>query len=158
MSCSKCHKRGHNKRTCGKSPQPQPTVPPRTVKRNPENYQDNIKSLLRIAEDKQTADPALWLLHRTEKTRGGTPQNPTWGGRGSIFQGLPRLAQNYTPGQREHVVEWLSTLTLDDLRTRQQIHNQQIGDAARAKNPAILESEQSHWAMVTEAIDRKMFG
>lgn len=55
-----------------------------------------------------------------------------------VLSTLPRYAQDYTPEQREACVEWLSRLTLADLRQRQAVMREQIGmayDAFTKKHP-----------------------
>lgn len=71
---------------------------------------------------------------------------------------FPRLAQDAKPEQVEVMVLWLTHQTLDDLRMRQGIHEQQIDLAnAQGKNTIAL-SELWKLDMTTDAVSRQQFG
>lgn len=57
---------------------------------------------------------------------------------------LPRLIRDYSPAQYEACVEWLSHLTLEDLRQRQSLMTEQIEMAfEQAKRPDNLRGEET---------------
>lgn len=77
-----------------------------------------------------------------------------------ILDTLPRLAQDYTPEQREACVEWLSNLTLTDLRQRQAVKSWEIGEAVRRRLPEeiivnLQEQDQQLFDAVSLWLDKK---
>jgi hypothetical protein len=77
---------------------------------------------------------------------------------------LPRLAQDYTPEQREACVTYLATLPLAELRDRQSIKNSEIGTAYDTSARLgwdtdfidLLTSIQEQVEQITDAILRKL--
>jgi hypothetical protein len=74
---------------------------------------------------------------------------------------LPPLAQDYTPEQRQACVDYLASLPLKELRSRQSIKNQEI-DRAHARQHElgldILTSVQEQAEIITSAIILQQFG
>jgi hypothetical protein len=78
-----------------------------------------------------------------------------------IPSGLPRLAQDYTPEQRQACVDYLASLPLTELRSRQSIKNQEIDRAYTRRHELgfdILASVQEQAEILTSAIMLQQFG
>lgn len=78
----------------------------------------------------------------------------------NILDTLPRLAQDYTPEQREACVEFLSNLPLEDLRQRQAIKYYEIGEAVRRGLPEeiildLQEKDRQLFSAVSRWLDKK---
>lgn len=71
---------------------------------------------------------------------------------------LPRLAQDYTPEQREACITYLASLTMEELRQRQAIKNWEIGRAYHNCPEEILVSVQEQAEQLSDAVRRKTFG
>lgn len=77
----------------------------------------------------------------------------------SDLDNLPRLAQDYTPEQREACVAYLADLDLTDLRQRQAIKNEEIARAVTRNLPEeIIVSLQEQDQQLADAVRRKAFG
>lgn len=77
-----------------------------------------------------------------------------------IPEGLPRLAQDYTAEQRQACVDYLASLDLKELRSRQAIKDAEIDEAYRRVEQLgddILTSVQEHRDQIDDAIHQRCF-